>query len=108
MPNAKSFHLLWAYEAGLIPYIGIKTEKAKLLQQHTVFDLEKLTNMLEASGFEVLSKGSYFIKPFNHEKMQKLMDEGYINENLLNGLYGLTKHLHDVGAEIFVNCRISQ
>lgn len=108
VPNSMSLHLLWAYKAGLIPNIGIQTERAKKLQQNTVFDLNKLTEMVTQKGFNILDKGSYFIKPFDHTKMQKLVDNNYIEENLLNGLYDLIEYLPDFGAEIFVNCEVQK
>ena len=106
VPNSMSFHLLWAYKAGLIPNIGIKTERAKKLQQNTIFDLNKLTEIVTQNGFNILDKGSYFVKPFDHKKMQRLVDNNYIDENLLNGLYDLIEYLPEYGAEIFVNCEV--
>ena len=108
VPNSMSLHLLWAYKAGLTPCIGIQTERAKKLQQNTVFDMNKLTDMTTQNGFNILEKGSYFIKPFDHTKMQKLVDNNYIDENLLNGLYDLIEYLPDFGAEIFVNCEVQK
>lgn len=108
VPNSMSFHLLWAYKAGLIPNIGTKTERAKKLQQNTIFDMNKLSEMVTNNGFNILDKGSYFIKPFDHKKMQKLVDNNYIDESLLNGLYGLIEYLPEFGAEIFVNCEVQK
>ncbi len=105
VPNSKSFHLLWAFKAGLIPNTEIKTKLAEKLQRNTIFDMEKLVKTVENNGFTILEKGSYFIKPFNHEKMQQLIENNYIDNNLLNGLYDLIEYLPEFGAEIFVNLR---
>ena len=48
------------------------------------------------------------MKPFNHAKMTELMKSGIIDENLLNGLNKLAKYFPDNGAEIFVNCKITE
>ncbi len=106
VPNSNSFHLIWAYTSGLIDSLGNLTETAKTLQQNTAFNIEKLMKIIREAHFEILDKGSYFIKPFNHSKMQECMALGIIDEQLLNGLYKLTHHIPDMGAEIFINCRL--
>ena len=106
VPNSNSFHLTWAYTSGLINSLGNLTETAKTLQQNTAFNIKKLMEIVREANFEILDKGSYFIKPFNHSKMQECMTIGIINEQLLNGLYKLTNYIPDMGAEIFINCRL--
>lgn len=105
VPNYRAFHMLWAYESGLIPKLGDLSENAKLLQQNTTFDMEKLKKMAIASGFDIIGQGSYFIKPFNHSKMKSCLTNDIINEKLLNGLYKMTKYMPELGSEIFVNVR---
>ena len=106
VPNAHSMHLLWAYKSGLIEKIGNLTEVAKHFQQHTTFTLESLVKMVDSVNFSIIEKGSYFIKPFNHSKMQERVTLGIINKQLLDGLYKLTDYIPDMGAEIFINCRL--
>lgn len=105
VPNAKSFHLLWAYKSGLIERIGELTDVAKHFQQHTTFSIDSLSKMVTNLNYSIIDKGSYFIKPFNHPKMQQLLNENIIDTNLLVGLYGLTEYFPNNGAEIFVNCK---
>ena len=105
VPNAKSFHLLWAYKSGLIERIGNLTDVAKHFQQHTTFSIDSLSKMVTDLNYSIIDKGSYFIKPFNHPKMQQLLNENIIDTNLLDGLYGLTEFFPNNGAEIFVNCK---
>ena len=106
VPNSRSFHLLWAYESGLIDKLDELTPTASKLQQNTPFNIEKLCNIANDFNLKVLDKGSYFIKPFNHKKMTQLVDENVIDDKLLNGLYYLTEYMTELGAEIFVNCRL--
>ncbi|EAI2297933.1 methyltransferase domain-containing protein [Campylobacter jejuni] len=109
VPNSNSFHLLWAYESGLINKLGNLTNTAIKFQQNTTFDLNKLTqfvkNHIGGAGC-ILDSGSYFIKPFNHSKMSLCLENGIIDEKLLDGLYKLNDYMHEFGAEIFVNIRI--
>ena len=107
VPNSESFHLLWAYKAGMIQRIGDLTDSAKRFQQNTTFNMQGLTQMLVKLNYIIIDKGSYFIKPFNHTKMQCLLNNGIIDKRLLDGLYDLTEYFPDNAAEIYVNCKIS-
>ena len=106
VPNARSFHLLWAYASGLTQQIGQLTPRAQKMQRHTTFDLNKLTQMCTAHNLKIIDSGSYFIKPFNHTKMQQLVQSGMVDTTLLDGLYQMTQYLPENGAEIFVNCQL--
>lgn len=50
VPNAYSFHLLWAYQSGLIPALGGLTHTAKNLQQHTTFSLTSLMDFVNKTN----------------------------------------------------------
>lgn len=106
VPNSESFHLLWAYKSGLISHIGDLTGTANILQQHTTFNMKTLAEMVENFHFSIIDNGSYFIKPFNHKKMQTLLNENILDENLLEGLYDMVDYFPNSVAEIFVNCRV--
>ena len=108
VPNAESFHFLWAKEAGLIDKIGAQSEQFTKLQQTSIFTLSSLIAMLEEEGFVILEQGSYFIKPFNHAKMQKALEIGLLDNPLLDGLYALSSRFPAAGAEIFANCRVAR
>jgi 2-polyprenyl-3-methyl-5-hydroxy-6-metoxy-1,4-benzoquinol methylase len=105
VPNAQSFHRLLAVEMGLIPNAFQKSELNLQLQHHTVYDLERLRAAVTGQGFEVIEHGSYLIKPFTHAQMQTLLDSGLMTERMLEGLYGMEKHMPGLGSEIFVNVR---
>nr|WP_287990742.1 methyltransferase domain-containing protein [Ruminococcus sp.] len=106
VPNAYSMHRLLARESGLIDDVKAFSERNKLLQQNNVFDMEMLITMVERCGFRVIESGSYFMKPFTHWQMQKMLDEGIIDTHILDGLYGMSKFFDEYGSEIYVNCRI--
>lgn len=55
VPNNKSFHLLWAYESGLLHHIGELTSRAVKMQQHSAFDKDSLAQIVTKSGFEILN-----------------------------------------------------
>ncbi|MGX2985002.1 class I SAM-dependent methyltransferase [Helicobacter sp. 23-1048] len=54
VPNNKSFHLLWAYESGLIQQIGDLTDTATHFKRHSTFDLKSLSSFVNSCGFKVL------------------------------------------------------
>ncbi len=106
VPNNQSLHLLWAVEAGLLPQMGALTPTAQKMQQFQTFNLESLKNILLEAGFNPIEGGSYFLKPFNHSKMQRLWEEEFITSELLNALYTLARHFPQNGAEIYYNATI--
>lgn len=97
--NSNSFHLTLAYESGLIPQLGILTDKAKSYQRHSAFTMEQMENLAIKHSFQVLEKGSYFIKPFAHSQMKMLLDQHIISEIVLDGLDRMIKYMPELGAE---------
>ena len=55
VPNNKSFHLLWAYESGLLKHIGQLTSTAIKMQQNSAFDKDSLAQIVRECGFEILA-----------------------------------------------------
>ncbi|MCV3413761.1 class I SAM-dependent methyltransferase [Campylobacter lari] len=47
VPNSNSFHLIWAYESGLIQKLGNLTHTSLKLQQNSTFNLNKLTQFVK-------------------------------------------------------------
>ncbi len=106
VPNYNSFHLVWAYKSGIIKELGNLTPTARKLQQNNTFNSKILNEFMNKNGLKVIESGSYFIKLFNHSKMSQLLNEKIINSQLLDGLYKMTEYMPDLGAEIFVNCKL--
>lgn len=106
VPNAKSFHRLLAFEMGIIDSVYQLSDRNILLQQATVFDLETLSEVIKKIGFDIVKAGSSFIKPFTHQQMHDLLKHNIINETTLEGLYKMEQYMPELGAEIFVNCKI--
>jgi len=105
VPNAKSFHRLWAREAGLIKTEYQKSDIQIRMQQNHTFDLDSLTALVKEAGFVIAESGSYLIKPFTHAQMQHLLDLGILTEDLITGLMKMEKYIPGLGAEIFVNAQ---
>lgn len=104
VPNAKSLHRLLALSSGIINDVHGLSANNIMLQQHSVFDLTSLCELISRIGqVELLEQGSYFLKPFTHTQMKKCLDEGIIDLNILDGLYHVVKYVPDLGSEIFVD-----
>ncbi len=107
VPNARSLHRLLALEMGLIGDLFERSDNQRRLQQPRTFDLERLTALCRDAGFDVTGSGSYFVKPFTHAQMSQLQGSGLMSERMLDGLWGLEKHLPGLGSEIYVNLRLA-
>lgn len=103
VPNANSLHRLLAVEMGLIKSQLEMSDFNIQFQQNRVFDLNLLEKLVTDYNFEVIEKGSYFIKPFTHSQMQAMMDNNIIDTKVLDGFYNLIKHFPDFGSEIYIN-----
>lgn len=110
VPNEYSLHRLLAYKAGYIKQTSEKSERNIVLQQTSVFNLQTLKDVIckSIAGAEILDQGSYFVKPFTHGQMEKMLGSGIIDERVLDGLYELIEYIPEFGSEIFVNYKINR
>jgi len=106
VPNARSLHRLLAVSMGLISDTGVQSEMQLTMQQRgMIYDMDSLQDELKAGGFTIAEHGSIFIKPFTHMQMQRLMDDGFMTPDMLDGFDKLVKLLPELGSEIWVNAR---
>lgn len=103
VPNAGSFHRLLAVEMGLIKSEFQKSNSNIQFQQHNIFNINLLKEMVQDNGFTVIESGSYSFKPFTHQQMQDMINSSLLTEQMLDGFYKMEKYLPDLGSEIFVN-----
>lgn len=103
VPNAGSMHRRLAVVMGLIPDKTTLTKRNINLLQHRVYDLQTLKAELEVVGLEVTREGGYFIKPFTHAQMEKIIP--ILDESILDGLYQLGIEIPDMASEIFIEAR---
>lgn len=80
-PNVLSFHRVLASEIGIIDDIFEESETEIKFQRYTRFDKESLFRIVEEDGFQILASGTYFIKLFTNEQMDKIQDghSGYVH-----------------------------
>lgn len=107
VPNPHSFHRILALEMGLIENVYARSENMIRLGINNFFTLNSLKSTVEQLGFNILETGDYFLKPFSHSQMQRLLDIDLFDQNFLTGLYNITKYFPGMGSEIFIDCSIS-
>lgn len=105
VPNAKSIHRLLGKAMGLIKDEHELSEKGILFQQNRVFDMNSLKKLVKQEGFEIVKEGSYFVKPFSHDQMKAILDAGFIDQKVLDGLYRLSDVIPEYGSEIYLNLK---
>lgn len=103
VPNAKSFHRMLAVEMGLISSPFQMSERNKTLSQYRVFDANTLRALVNEAGLHVVGAGGYFIKPFTHTQMEKVIEN--VGEEVLEGLWHMGVKYPELASEIFVNAR---
>ena len=89
----------------IIDSIYKKSSKQIKLQQSHTYDIDTLEILVKKSGLSVIESGSYFIKPFTHKQMHKLLNSSEIDGQILDGLDRMIEHCPELGSEIFVTCK---
>ncbi len=105
VPNANSLHRLLAVAMGLISSAGAPSQTQRTMQQQRTYDAASLRAVVTDAGFRVTESGSLFVKPFTHQQMQLLVDQGFMTKPLLDGLDRLSLQLPDIGSEIWCEAR---
>lgn len=106
VPNAYSFHRLLALEMGSTQSVFSLSDTNRRLQQHRVLDLASFSELITRHGFKIIDTGSYFIKPFTHQQMDKLLEAKIIDKKVLDGLFNMVKYIPALGSEIFIEFSI--
>ena len=107
VPNSHSFHRLLAVSMGLIKNEFEMSKTQIKLQQNSSFNRNNLCELLKDNGLNPYSSESYFIKPFTHQQMQNSLKKNIINNEILDGLYNLSKTFPDFGSELMVLSQLS-
>ena len=107
VPNANSIHRLLAKECNIIDSVYDMSERNIILQQNRVYDMASLVSQIENAGFEVIDKGSLFVKFLSSAQMLQLVRNKIIDRNVLDGLYRLIDYMPEYGSELYISFRRS-
>lgn len=102
--NAFSLHRLLAKEMGLMEDVHQFSETNYILQQHAVFDMKALKQLVSSEHFQVIDAGSIFLKPFSQKQMQQCMKHEILNDDVLDALDSIcSSYMKEYGSEIYLN-----
>lgn len=107
VPNANSLHRLLGKEMGILQDVHEMSENNIEFQQNINFDKSRLEKIVNENGLRIIEFGGYFLKPFSHKQMYRMMQMKVIDEKVLDGLFELGKHMPEICSEIYVNCKIN-
>ena len=100
VPNSNSFHRLLALSMEIIDSEDTISNTQFIMQQNNIYNHENLSVLLKKSGFKSFMSETFFIKPFTHKQMQKMLDYRVINTSVLDGLYDMSSLFPDMGSEL--------
>lgn len=103
VPNARSLHRLLAVAMGLIADPATTSATQRRMQQRGIYDGESLAAELRTAGFAVRERGGIFVKPFTHAQMQRLVDDGFLTPELLDGLAALAGTHPELASELWMD-----
>jgi SAM-dependent methyltransferase len=106
VPNVRSFHRLLGYEMGVIGDVFEASETERHFGRHSRFDRDTLLSLLDEEGFEALDWGTYFVKLFTHDQMDRLIASGIVPGSIVEGLERMTKYMPELGSEMYADVRV--
>ncbi len=106
VPNARALSRQLALHMGLIKDLKDLTENDLSRGHRRVYDRVALNRDIAAAGFENISQGGIMLKILADFQMDRLIDDGVLQEQQLEGLYRLGLEYPDLSGSLFSVCRI--
>jgi hypothetical protein len=106
VPNARALSRQLARHMGFIDNLYDLTENDIRGGHRRVYDRITLNRDIENAGFEIVAQGGILFKPFADFQMEQLIDDKFLKEEHLEGLYKLGNEYPDMCADLYAICRI--
>jgi len=107
VPNAWSIHRFVGIKKGVITDLDDFSQTQIRMQQYQkVFNPDTLKELVEQSGFIVLTSVTFFPKVLSHTQMASRYEDGKIGDDFLEQMDQLSEVLNPVGSEILLTARI--
>ena len=103
VPNSNSLHRLLALKMSLLNSLKDKSSRNIKLYQITNFDKKSLTDIISKNipNLVIDKCSSFFLKPFTHDQMLKILETKIIDMNVIEALYLVSDDLPEYGAELY-------
>jgi 2-polyprenyl-3-methyl-5-hydroxy-6-metoxy-1,4-benzoquinol methylase len=101
VPNARALSRQLALHMGLLDDLKQLTKNDVLHGYRRVFDRAALNKEIKLGGLKNISQGGIMLKILANYQMDKLIDEGILNDSQIEGLYSLGLEYPDFCGSIF-------
>lgn len=105
VPNARALSRQLAMHMGLISDLKTLTENDIFHGHRRVYDRVYFNREIEQAGFNTVSEGGLMLKILADFQLDKLIDNGMIQQSQIDGLYKLGLEYPDLCGSLFSICR---
>lgn len=104
-PNTRALSRQLALHMKLINDLRELTENDKDHGHRRVYDRGTLNNDIENGGFEIIAQGGMIFKLLADFQLDKLIDDGFLTKEHMEGLYRLGLEYPDMCDSLYAICR---
>jgi len=105
VPNARALSRQLARHMGILDDLTGLTEHDHNHGHRRVYDRVSLNRDIEASGFRIIAQGGVMLKILADFQLDRLMRDGVLGEEHVDGLYRLGLEYPDLCGSLFAICR---
>jgi 2-polyprenyl-3-methyl-5-hydroxy-6-metoxy-1,4-benzoquinol methylase len=105
VPNARALSRQLAMHMGLISDLKALTENDLANGHRRVYDRVYFNREIEQAGFESISEGGLMLKILADFQLDKLIDDGMLQQSQIDGLYKLGHEYPDLCGSLYSICR---
>ena len=105
VPNARALSRQLAMHMGLVADLKALTDNDLAHGHRRVYDRIYLNRELAAAGFDTVAEGGIMLKILADFKLDKLIDDGMLQDSHIDGLYRLGLEYPDLCGTLFSVCR---
>jgi trans-aconitate methyltransferase len=106
VPNARALSRQLALHMGLLKDLKELTPNDHNHGHRRVYDRVALNSDVGAAGFEVVAQGGIMLKILADFQMDRLIDDGMLLQQQIDGLYALGLEYPDLTGSLFAICRV--
>jgi hypothetical protein len=91
---------------GIIHCVDDKSEMDKRFNHWHHFDIESLRQLVINQFFKIERQWTFFIKPFSHSQMEKMLKANIIDSTVIEGLQKMVRYFPNHGSAIAMELKI--